>query len=279
VIPGAGVPGRRLLDGAMGTALLARGLPRGAFPEEWLLSRPSEVEAVHRAHVRAGAEVVLSCTFNAARLEAAGLGGEGRDLCARAVGIARRAGAPLVAGCVGATGLVRPDGTGPSDGELRERHGAAFRALAVAGADLLWTESHLALREARAALGAARGCGRPVVATLFAGTTTGGALAALDGSPAEEWLECLWRDGAAAVGVNCVAAGPALAALVGRAAARLPLPLVVKPSPGLPGAIQPPGSFAAAVEPAVRAGARLVGGCCGAGPAHLAALRAMLGRA
>jgi 5-methyltetrahydrofolate--homocysteine methyltransferase len=59
----------------------------------------------------------------------------------------------------------------------------------------------------------------------------------------------------------------------------VPVPVVAKPSPGLPGAVLPPAAFAAAVEPAVRAGARLVGGCCGAGPGHVAALRALVARA
>jgi 5-methyltetrahydrofolate--homocysteine methyltransferase len=174
---------------------------------------------------------------------------------------------------------VRPDGSGPPDAELRERYAEAFRALCAAGADLLWTESHVALREARAALAAARGCGRPVVATAFLGTAPDGSLQALDGSAGEGWMEALWSEGASAVGVNCVPAGPGLAALVGRAAARVPVPIVAKPSPGLPGSVLPPGPFAAAVEPALRAGARLVGGCCGAGPGHLGALRAALARA
>jgi 5-methyltetrahydrofolate--homocysteine methyltransferase len=279
MIPGAGSPGRLLLDGAMGTALQARGLAPHRLPEEWLLERPSEIAAVHRAHARAGAGLLLTCTFNAARLEAAGLQGLTGELCARAVEAARRARGAGVAGCVGATGLARPDGAGPPDGELRERFLAPFRALCAAGVDLLWTETHVALREARAAVASARRCGLPVVATVFLAPGEDGALAALDGAPGEEWLEVLWRDGAAAVGVNCVAPGPALAALVGRAVSRIPVPLAVKPSAGLPGGLLPPATFAAATEPALRAGARLAGGCCGAGAGHLRALGARLARA
>jgi 5-methyltetrahydrofolate--homocysteine methyltransferase len=237
------------------------------------------VEAIHRAHAEAGSGLLLTCTFNAARLEAAGLAGWTGEICARAVAAARSARPPLVAGCVGATGLAMPDGGGPADGELRERYRAPFRALCAAGVDLLWTETQVALREARAAVAAARSCGRPVVATIFLAAGDGGALVALDGAPGEDWLEALWRDGAAAVGVNCLAPGTALAALVGRAVARVPVPVVVKPSAGLPGRILPPATFAAAVQPAIRAGARLVGGCCGAGAAHLRSLGAELARA
>lgn len=276
------IPGRWrepvLLDGAMGTALMARGLPAGAFPEEWVVTRLSEVVAVHRAHVRAGARVALTCTFNAARLEATGLAASIGEVCGRAVRAAREAGAPAVAGCVGATGLAQPRGGGPSDGELLERYDAAFRALCAAGVDLLWTESHLALREARAALAAARRRALPVVATAFLHQGPRG-WEGLDGVPAIDWLEALWRDGASAVGVNCVLPGPGLAGLAARAAARVPLPLVVKASAGLPGAIQPPEAWGAALAPVLAAGARWVGGCCGTGARHLRALGRALARA
>ena len=90
-------------------------------------------------------------------------------------------------------------------------------------------------------------------------------MAALDGSPGVDFLEALWRDGAAAVGVNCVAPDAALVRIAAQAAARIPVPLVVKPNAGLPGAPVGPAAFAAGVAAAIRAGASLAGGCCGAG--------------
>jgi 5-methyltetrahydrofolate--homocysteine methyltransferase len=259
-----------LLDGGMGTSLLSRGLAPGRLPEHWVIERPWEVEAVHRGHVAAGAEVVLSCTFNLSRLDHAAPDLDPGEVARRAVALARASGARLVAGCVGATALPLPDPAG-----LAERHGRAFRALAAAGVDLLWTETHLSLAEARAALTAARRTGLPVVVTAFFSPSPGG-LASPDGTPAIPFLEALWRDGAAAVGVNCVAPDDALVALVGGASARVPVPLVVKPNAGLPGTPVGPAAFAAAVARACRAGARLAGGCCGAGPAHLRWLRGAL---
>jgi len=264
-----------LLDGSMGTALQARGLAASAFPEEWLRSRPGEVARVHSQHVRAGARVVLTCTCNAARLDQRDLSAATEELCSRAVQLARASGAPRVAGAVGATGLVGGGGRGPARGELVERFARPFRALVSAGADLLWSETHVSLREARAALAAARTTGRAAVVTMFLAEREGG-MAALDGTPGEECLEALWRDGAAAVGVNCVAPGGELAALVARAASRVAVPLVAKPSAGTPGARATPQAFAAETWRAVRAGARLCGGCCGAGPEHLRALAAAL---
>ena len=262
-----------LLDGAMGTALLARGLPAGALPEQWVVERPWEVARVHAGHAAAGAEVLLTCTFNLARVEARVLPASPEEVARRAVSLARSARPRAVAGCAGATGLSRADGGGATDGELHERFERAFRALAAAGADLLWTETHPTLREARVAVVAARRTGRPVVATAFLVPGPRG-LTAVDGTPGDEFLEALWRDGAAAVGVNCLEPDGALAALVARAAVRVPVPLVVKPDAGLPGAIWTPSRFAAGVARAIQAGASLAGGCCGTGPEHLRAVAA-----
>lgn len=263
-----------LLDAATGTALQARGLPPDALPDEWVLARPDEVEAVHAAHAAAGARVVLACTFNAAsdRLEARLSPAERDAIPAAAIALARRAApAAKVAGSLGATGL-------PSD-EAGPRFARAAGLVARAGADLAWLETLWDAGEARAALAGARGAGLPVVVTLT-GREEAGRLVLLDGAPLEPVLAALAAEGAAAVGVNCVFAGAGLAALARWAAGALPVPLVLKPSPGLPGEVLPPEAFAAAVRPAVDAAAATgaggpglwLGGCCGATAAHLAAL-------
>lgn len=269
-----------LLDGGMGAALLAGGLPAGALPERWLLERPAAVEAVHRGHAGAGARLLLSCTFNLAgpRLEEHGLSAELEALADAAVRVARRA-APgaRVAGAVGPTALVFPGGgVRPPEAELRERYRRAFRALSAAGADLLWTESHWDLAEARAALAEALATGLPAAATLGP-ALAGGRLALPDGPPLAEALRALLADGAAAVGINCTLPGADLAGEVA-AIGPMPVPLVVKPSAGLPGALLAPEPFASWVAAAARAGASWVGGCCGAGAEHLAAVRRAVAR-
>lgn len=277
--PGRAVfDGPTLLDGAMGTALYARGLPAGALPEVWLLARPDAVAEVHAEHAAAGAEVLLTCTFSCAapRLAAHVDPGRIEALCTRAVELARAASRPggRVAGALGPMGPL-PAGAPLSEAELVGRYRRALAALAAAGADLAWIESQWELREALLALEAARAVGLPVVVT-FGFPETAGRMHAPDGAPAEVSLAAAAAAGAAAVGVNCVAAGPALAALAGWAAGHLPVPFVAKPSPGLPGAVLAPGDFAAALRPAVEAGARVVGGCCGATGDHLRALAALL---
>jgi 5-methyltetrahydrofolate--homocysteine methyltransferase len=267
-----------LLDGAMGTALLARGLPADALPEEWLLDRPDEVAAVHREHAGAGARVLLTCTFNVAAPRLAARLGEGRAeaLCRAAVRLARSASPDaLVAGAVGPTGLSPPLGPGEDPGVLAARYAPVLAALAGAGADLLWIESQHDVAEALAALAAARRTGLPAAVT-FALEERGHHLVTHSGADPLDWLAAVEAAGAAAAGVNCVFPGAALDALAARAAARLRVPLVAKPSPGLPGAVRAPGPFAAALRPALLAGVRLAGGCCGATGEHLRALGAEL---
>ncbi len=267
-----------LLDAAMGTALAARGLPSEALPEEWILARPQEIATVHAAHVAAGARVLLTCTFNCtpSRLEPHGLERRLEALCGCSERLARSAGrAALVAGCVGPTGLSRPGRRGPQASELREQFARPFCALRDAGVDLLWTETHYALDEALAALAEARRTGLPVVVTMALAESSGG-LATPDGAPADECLRALAANGAAAVGVNCVLPSPALAETVRALARDLEVPIAVKPNAGPQGAPLDPEAFAAAIAPAVRAGARLAGGCCGTTADHLRALRGIL---
>ncbi len=276
--------GPTLLDGAMGTALLARGLPQGTPPEAWIRERPEEIARVHAAHAGAGAQVLLTCTFGCAspRVEAAVGAEELPGLCAEAARLARRAAREgvLVAGAVGPTGLVGPTSTStstatPTPTALEDRYAVPLRALAAAGADLLWIESQWDLDEARAALAAARATGLPTVVT-FTFEDRRGRFCTPGGRPAGECLAAIASDRALAAGVNCVFPGPALTALAAWAKAHLPVPLVAKPSPGLPGAVLAPAAFAEAIRPVLAAGVRIAGGCCGAGPEHLRALGALL---
>jgi 5-methyltetrahydrofolate--homocysteine methyltransferase len=270
--------GRRLLDGAMGTALLARGLPAGVPPEAWLRERPGEIAAVHRAHAGAGARLLLTCTFNLASTRVEGHLGPGGVPAAGAAAVAlarAEARGGLVAGALGPLALAVPGGEAPPPEALERPFQAPLRALAGAGVDLVWLESQYDGREAAAALAAARPLGLPVVVT-FALALRGGRLVTAAGAPAEPLLLAAVRAGASAVGVNCVPAGPALAALAGWARSALPVPFVAKPSPGPPGAVLPPAAFAAAAAPAVRAGAAWLGGCCGADAGHVSALAEVL---
>lgn len=271
-----------LLDGAMGTILMAEGLAAGRAPEWWNLERPDRVEAVHRAYVEAGSRIVLTNSFGASpsKLAVSGLEGRCREINEAAVRSARRAAGDRarVAGDMGPTGLLLPPVGDAAADAILAAYAEQAAALAEAGADLLVIETQFDLREARAALKAARATGLATVVTMTFEAKRRGAFTVM-GDPLVDSLAALASEGADAVGCNCGAGPEALRAMVEQAGGSLGVPLVVKPNAGLPRATpqgtvydSTPGSFAEQVAGAVAAGARLAGGCCGTVPDFIRAL-------
>ncbi len=158
--------GRIAADGAMGTALMAAGLPAGMAPEPWLLTDAgaSAVEAVHAAHVAAGAGIVLTCTFGANPLRLAGGPAAGRtaDVVRAAVAIARQAVAP---GWWWQARWGRPAPSSPPTATSSRPPAATPSPRRPppgrAGVDALWIETMADLAEARAAGSRELGWPRP----------------------------------------------------------------------------------------------------------------------
>ncbi len=275
-----------VLDGGFGSMLIAAGLEPGRAPDWWTLDRPDAVAGVHRAYVAAGSDVIHTNTFGASppKLVAAGLPGRCREVNAAAVVLARSAcgDATLVAGDVGPTGLLLPPIGSATVAEMN----AAFReqtaALAAAGVDLLSIETMFDLREALAALAAARETGLPVIASMTFEARRRG-FHTIMGDPLARALAELEAAGAAAVGCNCSVAPEVMVDMVREARAAVRVPIAAQPNAGQPRATQDgvhydasPESFAAAVVAMVGAGARLVGGCCGTTPEFIRAARGAL---
>lgn len=274
-----------LLDAALGTELSRRGAP--ASPPLWsaraVLERPDLVVSVHRENVAAGADVLTAGTF---RTQPALLGAAAREATRRAVALAREAAAErpgvLVAGSIAPVAdCWRPDLV-PPDAELARLHALHAEALAEAGADLFLLETFGTAREWLAAARAAAATGLAVVAC--ATTREDGAL--LSGEPLEEAARALLAlpSPPVALGVNCVPARRLAASLARLAAAAPGLPLAAYGNTGLPldeaaGLFAEPISpeeYAAVAERWLSYGARLVGGCCGTGAGHVAALAGRL---
>jgi methionine synthase I (cobalamin-dependent) len=275
-----------LLDGGLGSMLIAAGLAAGRAPEWWNLEHPDRVEAVHRAYFAAGSDVVHTNTFggNPLRLAAAGLGGRCGEVNAAAVAIARRArrGAGLVAGDIGPTGHMLP----PLGTATVEELGAAFReqaeALASAGVDLVSIETMSDLREARAAVEAARATGFAVHASMTFEARPRGCFTIM-GDPLVASLRALVDAGADAVGCNCSVTSAAMVAMVAQAAPAVAAPVSAQPNAGAP-TVTPDGvvydaspeSFARDLAAMADAGAALVGGCCGTTPEFIRRARTVL---
>ena len=105
-----------IADGATGTTCQHMGLPLGVAPEEWVLTEPERIVALHRGFAQAGSDIVLTCTFGGTsiRLADGPFGGRASELNRRAAELAREAvgNDVLVAGSLGPTGqLCEPLGT------------------------------------------------------------------------------------------------------------------------------------------------------------------------
>ena len=270
-----------IADGATGTTCQHMGLPLGVAPEEWVLTEPERILALHRGFAQAGSDIVLTCTFGGTsiRLADGPFAGQASELNRRAAELAREAvgNDVLVAGSLGPTGeLCEPLGLLTHD-EAADAYAEQAEALAEGGADLLLLETMFCQIEAGAAIdGVRRATDLPfVLAFSFdRGTRT------MMGTTTAEVVALAVEQGAAAVGANCGTSLENMSAIVAELSAAAPgLPLWVKPNAGLPrmtgdSAVYDvtPQDFAGAARGYVEAGARIVGGCCGSTPAHVRAI-------
>ncbi len=275
-----------LLDGGLGTQLIAAGLEAGQPPERWVLEHPERVLAVHRDYVAAGAELIHPCTFGANRLRLRPFGMEDRleEINTRAVALARQAGAPWVLGDIGPVGEYLPP-VGKGDPEIwRGAFEEQAALLARQDIDGFHIETMSDLREARVALAAIQAVAPalPVMVSMTFDRKRRGFFTVM-GDPLAASLRALAHDGAVAVGANCSITSPDMRDLATEALAAVVLPVVLQPNAGRPrvtaeGVVydQDPAAFVQDVAAMARAGVRVVGGCCGSDPGFIAGLRAAL---
>jgi methionine synthase I (cobalamin-dependent) len=277
-----------IADGATGTNYQDMGIEAGVAPEEWVFDAPERVGELHRRFAEAGSELVLTSSFGATtpRLADGPLAGRAKELNVRAVEIAREAVGPdrLVAGSMGPTGqLVEPYGL-LTHGACVEAYAEQAQALTEGGVDLLVLETFFALEEAVWAIeGIQSVSDLPLVASFSfdQGTRTMMGLGPADVVAAIEPL------GVAALGANCGRSLEDTDTIVSEfLAATRELPLWIKPNAGVPRVVGDavvyeagPEMLARHVHDYVGQGARIVGGCCGSTPDHIAAIAHELGRA
>ena len=280
-----------LIDGGMGTMLMARGLAvAGRFADELCVLDPDPIRAIHEEYARAGADVITTATFNTSRLHFPGTDGSlsVAEIFAAGVKIAREAcdaataedGKPrLVAGDIGPLGvMLKPLGTLTEDdayGIFLEEAQAAIDA----GADLLLVETMTDLTEARAAVRAcvevAGAAGKPVWATMSY-TARG---RTIFGARPEQEAATFAELGVAALGVNCSVGPDAMVAVIGKLSGATDLPIIAQPNAGLPRVEgtktvydMDAETFAGHMGALIEAGATIIGSCCGTTPAYTKAL-------
>jgi methionine synthase I (cobalamin-dependent) len=278
-----------LMDGAMGSMIIAAGMRDGDTPESWMLENPEKQIEIHKAYIEAGAEVIQTNTFGASRIKLessdAGRRIDPVEFNRKAVELARKAlhdqGAKerFIAGDIGPSGLFFP----PVGQLTAEEAAANFReqalALVDAGVDLIMIETMYDLREAIEALRAAReATDKPVIAELTFEKRPKGYFTMM-GDTIEKAVSRLSEEGADVIGANCTLTSDDMLGLVSEFRSRTDLPLVFQPNAGQPvvehgKAIyrQKPEDFARDIELIVKAGANAVGGCCGTSPDFIRAI-------
>ncbi len=270
-------------DGACGTQLQQRGLPPGACPELWNVENPRAVEQVARAYVAAGSDIILTNTFGANRpvLARHGLADRLAELAEAGVAISRRAAGSdvKVFASMGPTGKILMMEESATD-ELYASFATAAKAFADGGADAVVLET---MSEPAEVALAARAIGEttdlPIVASLTYGSGPEG-LATIMGATPADVLAALDGLGVAAYGANCGVGPSAYIRVIARYRELTDAPLWVKANAGLPVVrdghdVFPlgPDEFAGYVPALAAAGATFIGGCCGTGPDHVAAIR------
>jgi len=271
-----------LFDGGMGTELMRHGLPLGTSPETWNVERPDIVQRVHTDYFEAGSDAVSTNSFggNRIKLAAHGLEGRARELNLAAARVARRA-APdgkFVAGSMGPTGkFLQPQGEF-TEAEFEEVYAEQAGTLAEGGVDLLIIETQYDLKEALAALKGARRAAPSlsVFVTLTFNKFPRGYFT-LMGNTVSLSVEALEKEGARAVGANCTLNSEDMVGLVRAFREATKLPVIAQANAGKPelsgdGQVsysQGLENYVRFVPEMLKAGANVIGGCCGTDPAYI----------
>jgi methionine synthase I (cobalamin-dependent) len=277
-----------LLDGGMGTQLIAAGLGPGEASEAFTLSRFETLVGIHARFIEAGADVIQTNTFGASRLKlpeglAVAEVNERAADAARAAVEASRRGEPLVGGDIGPTGRFFPPVGDLDPGDARDAFREQAEVLERAGVDLFLIETMVDLDEAVEAVRAVREVSaKPIVATLTFDLKPRGYFTMMGDPPAA--ATALLDEGADAVGANCTLDPEEMLGLAREMREITDAPLVFQPNATRPAAPvtatneydSVPSSYVEGMGRIVDAGANGVGGCCGTDPRHIGALRELL---
>jgi len=279
-----------LADGATGTSFFAMGLQSGDAPELWNVDYPERVAQHYQSFVDAGSDLILTNSFGGTRYRLMLHKAEARvaELNIAAARILREVASNsdrdiIVAGSIGPTGeILAPLGDLQADDAV-----AAFAEQALAleqgGADVLWIETMSSQEEVEHAVAGARQTSLPIVFTMSFDTNG----RTMMGVGAADMMALHHRLGVHACGTNCgIGASEVVAAIMNFQASKTegsdPV-LVAKANCGIPEFIDgeihyngTPEIMANYARLARDAGARIVGGCCGTSPEHVAAMRQAL---
>ncbi len=277
--------GKRVLcvDGAMGTLIQRCKSELKDAPEMLNKTDPDLIWKIHNAYVEAGADIIETNTFGANRIKLKnyGLSEEAYELNLLAAQIAKKAAGDkaLVAGSVGPLGqFLKPVGDISFD-EAYFAFSEQIQGLKDGGADLIFVETMSDLKEAKAAILAAKDANLPVCA-MMTFQEDGNTLLGVSPEAAAVTLEAL---DVLALGANCSTGPDLMLKVAEKMASASEKPLIFMPNAGLPKVIDgktvfplTPEEFARYADAFVELGTWIMGGCCGTDPEHIKLLKKRL---
>jgi 5-methyltetrahydrofolate--homocysteine methyltransferase len=272
-------------DGATGTNLQKMGLKPGRAPEDLVIDQPDLLLKLEGAFVEAGSDIILTCTFGGTRLRMKDSKYQSRapEISTRAAELARKAASPrpdvLIAGSMGPTGsIMKPYGPMTAE-QAFETFAEQAKALSEGGVDFLLIETMFALDETDAAFNGARSVtDLPIVVSFSYDRGVRTMMGVKPKDVAKKYKEM----GAVLIGANCGTTLENMEAILKEYGETIPgFGLWAKPNAGVPhmdvkteqGVYDmTPDDMAGYVRKYVDLGARVVGGCCGSTPEHVAAI-------
>jgi 5-methyltetrahydrofolate--homocysteine methyltransferase len=279
-------------DGATGSNLQKMGLRPGQPPEDLIIDNPDILFKLESAFVEAGSDIILTCTFGGTRMRMKDSKYQDRapEVNIKAAELARKAASAregvMVAGSMGPVGgLLKPYGPLEAE-EVKATFAEQAKALTEGGVDFLLIETMFAFEETNAAFEGARSVSDLPIVVSFSydrGTRT------MMGVKPKDVIKRYCEMGAVVVGANCGTTLENMEAVVKEYAATMPnFPLWVKPNAGVPHMDieteqgiydMTPEDMGNYAKKYVELGAKIVGGCCGNTPEHVAAIaRAVKGK-
>ncbi|MBT3241631.1 MAG: methionine synthase [Bacteroidetes bacterium] len=272
-------------DGAWGTLLQEKGLEPGVCPESWNIEFPDRVKEVATAYAKAGSDMIETNSFGGSKfkLDHYGLADKAFELNQLAAQITREAAGDdiIVLGSVGPTGKILMMGD-VSEEDLYEAFKEQVMGLEMGGADAICIETMTDLDEARLAVKAAKeNTDLEVICTMTFDKTIQGDFKTMMGVTPEQMLETLIPEGVDIIGTNC---GNGMENMIPIVEAirqvNKDIPVLVHANAGLPHLCdgknvfdETPEITASFIPDLIKAGANLIGGCCGTTPEHIKVIR------
>jgi len=264
-----------LFDGAIGTQLYERGIFLNQCFEQVSVTQPRLVKQVHRDYFDAGAEVLTTNTFgaNAKKLAQHGLECRWQEINRASVKLAREVAGKtgFIAGSVGPSGVTLDELSRPQGRKAMQALADQIEVLVEAGVDLICLETFSVLQELEMMIERTKALNIPIVALYTFQMNGRGA----EGQSPIVVGQRLIEAGADVIGSNC-GGGPDLLFEVTTPMVELGVPVLSQANAGRPELIEGRSIYVANNEyfsvftrRLLKAGVKLVGGCCGTTPAHI----------